>query len=257
MFYKLCLKLISSAVVSLILLLLSVNCLIARLSSRIFTRGTKTNIVQEEHCGIKSCLFLIKELQLVYECDCIEQGVLLWKAQSVFICLTFYICLVFKNHLSNPDLGKIMCQKIFLKFHPRTFFSSLSEREKGRKRNIMWERNIYWLPPVCAQTRDWTRNLGTCPGQQSNLHSQLRDHAPTNQATLARALCKRFLSWALDYDSDFLICWLSHMLSLLISFFTYLVSIFTSVLGIRAFENTSFFILSRLIFYGLNRSLLT
>ena len=55
------------------------------------------------------------------------------------------------------------------------------EREEGRER----ERNINWLPPVCAQTRDWTHNAGTCPDKESDPQPfcAVQDDTPTNWAT--------------------------------------------------------------------------
>ena len=48
----------------------------------------------------------------------------------------------------------------------------------------MWERNINWLPPVCAPTRDWTYNPSMCPEQGQNLQSfSAQDGAQTNWAT--------------------------------------------------------------------------
>ena len=48
----------------------------------------------------------------------------------------------------------------------------------------MGDRNIYWLPPVCAPTRDRTHNLGMCPdGELKPQHFHILDDAPTNRAT--------------------------------------------------------------------------
>ena len=53
-------------------------------------------------------------------------------------------------------------------------------RESGRER----ERNIDWLPPVHALTRDWTQNLGMCPDWELNLQPfGVWDEALTNRAT--------------------------------------------------------------------------
>lgn len=49
---------------------------------------------------------------------------------------------------------------------------------------LVLERNIGWLPYICAQTRDWTQNLGICPGLESNLKPFSEwDHVPTNWVT--------------------------------------------------------------------------
>ena len=50
-------------------------------------------------------------------------------------------------------------------------FSLLLEREEQIERDretSTSERNIDCLPSVCAQTRDWTCNLGMCLDQESN-----------------------------------------------------------------------------------------
>ena len=50
------------------------------------------------------------------------------------------------------------------------------------------ERSISWLPPIRSGTRDQTFNLGMCLDQEPDLQLlQLRDNAPTNRATPARA----------------------------------------------------------------------
>ena len=55
------------------------------------------------------------------------------------------------------------------------------------------ERNIVWLPPIADPTGDRTHNPGTCPDQESNPQpSAARDDAPSNWATLARALLGNF-----------------------------------------------------------------
>lgn len=61
-------------------------------------------------------------------------------------------------------------------------------REEGR------ERNIVWLPPVCAPT--WGSNLrGMCPDRELNLQPLgARDDAPTKGATGQG----RFLYWYSD-----------------------------------------------------------
>ena len=40
-------------------------------------------------------------------------------------------------------------------------------RERGKEGEK--EGNTDWLPSACAQTRDWTGNLGMCPDQGLNL----------------------------------------------------------------------------------------
>ena len=66
-----------------------------------------------------------------------------------------YICFFFVLFLSSPE----------------DIFSDLKRENKWeRKRETStWERNINWLPPVRNLTRDWTFNLGMCPGWESNL----------------------------------------------------------------------------------------
>ena len=76
----------------------------------------------------------------------------------------------------------------FLKSLPKDMLIDFKER--GRKweteREIsMWERNIDWLPPTCALTRDRT----CIPGMHANWGSNpqslgVQDKAPTNWATL-------------------------------------------------------------------------
>ena len=41
------------------------------------------------------------------------------------------------------------------------------ERERGKRETLMWERSMYWLPPIHAQTGDWTCNLGMSPDGES------------------------------------------------------------------------------------------
>ena len=44
------------------------------------------------------------------------------------------------------------------------------QREGGRERNInmIYKRNIGWLPPVCVLSRDQTCDLGWCPDGESD-----------------------------------------------------------------------------------------
>ena len=77
-----------------------------------------------------------------------------------------------------PFPEKINLVLFFILFfypHPRTFFSLLLEREKGREgeeERLIGERNINWLPPVHTWTgpgiRDQTHNLGMCSDQELN-----------------------------------------------------------------------------------------
>ena len=66
-------------------------------------------------------------------------------------------------------------------------FIDFRETEWGGARErepVMWERNIDWLPPIRAPTRDWTWNLGMCPDQESNPQPfGVQDDTPTNRAT--------------------------------------------------------------------------
>ena len=55
----------------------------------------------------------------------------------------------------------------------------------------MWERNIDWLPPVCAPNGDWTHNLGTCPDQELNPQPLGMTLQPTE--LLARAQATTFI----------------------------------------------------------------
>lgn len=79
----------------------------------------ETSNAQEDHCSVIGHLFLVQDLQLVKAHDCIELGVPLWKAWSVFIYLAFFMfalsgvlfCFVF-NNLCSPDLGKTMYKNI-------------------------------------------------------------------------------------------------------------------------------------------------
>lgn len=51
------------------------------------------------------------------------------------------------------------------------------------------EKDIHWLPLVCAPTSYQTCNLGMCPDRELNLQSfDARDLTPTNWATQARAI---------------------------------------------------------------------
>ena len=50
---------------------------------------------------------------------------------------------------------------------PLIFFRDKKEQGMGRE-TLMWERNIDWLFPACALTRDWTSNIGMCPDWESN-----------------------------------------------------------------------------------------
>ena len=83
---------------------------------------------------------------------------------------------------------------LFFKFsypHFRTCLLILDRREgreTERERTSIWERYITWLPLTHAPTRDQTCNSGTCPDWELNLWPfSLRDDAPTNWATPARA----------------------------------------------------------------------
>ena len=42
------------------------------------------------------------------------------------------------------------------------------KEKKEKKKTSVWERNIDWLPPICAPTWDQTHNLGMCPDWGSN-----------------------------------------------------------------------------------------
>ena len=57
------------------------------------------------------------------------------------------------------------------------------EMGRERKKTSIWEGNIDWLPPVCTPTGDWTRNLGTSPQWEPNLHPfGVQDNVPPNWA---------------------------------------------------------------------------
>ena len=58
------------------------------------------------------------------------------------------------------------------------------ERQEGREREtLMWERNIYRLPPIRALTRDWACYLGICPDGKSNPHPfGAWENVPTSRA---------------------------------------------------------------------------
>ena len=43
-------------------------------------------------------------------------------------------------------------------------------KDNGRKTS-MWEKNMDWRHHAYTPNRDWTPNLGMCPGHESNLHS--------------------------------------------------------------------------------------
>ena len=59
--------------------------------------------------------------------------------------------------------------------------------------DFLRERNINWLSPICALTRDGTCNLGMCPDGGSNPQSfGIRDNAPTDWATPARVIKSLF-----------------------------------------------------------------
>ena len=67
------------------------------------------------------------------------------------------------------------------------------ERGVGGER----ERNINWLPPICALTGDWTCNLDMCPDRELNPQPfGVWDDAPTSWATLARALHSILCCWS-------------------------------------------------------------
>ena len=82
---------------------------------------------------------------------------------------TQFCCVTFTDHLLSTPF--------FL--HTLFFFKKLiliqgyfywvfreREREIEKKREtLMWEKNIDWLPPICALTRHQTCNLGICPDQ--------------------------------------------------------------------------------------------
>ena len=75
--------------------------------------------------------------------------------------------------------GPGLCRQALLFF----FFSS-----HIRICSLIWERNINWLPPICAPTKDWTCNLGMCSDWELNPQLfGIQDVAPTNWATWARA----------------------------------------------------------------------
>ena len=42
------------------------------------------------------------------------------------------------------------------------------EEERERERDRERERSIYWLSPICTQTRDQTSKSGRCPDQESD-----------------------------------------------------------------------------------------
>ena len=60
-------------------------------------------------------------------------------------------------------------------------FIDLGKGEEKDRQTWMSERNIDWLPPVCALTADRTHNLVMCPDQESNLQTfGAQDDAPTD-----------------------------------------------------------------------------
>ena len=73
-------------------------------------------------------------------------------------------------------------EMIFIYPHLRIWDMLIDFRETERERETsIWERNIHLLPPIHSLTKDWTRNLGMCPDQESNPQPfGVQDDASTN-----------------------------------------------------------------------------
>ena len=76
-----------------------------------------------------------------------------------------YCCL----SLVENNIWCLYSDLFFFDHHLRTLFHYLQSERKGEKGILMWERNILWLPPICAQTGNRTCNLSICPDWKSNL----------------------------------------------------------------------------------------
>ena len=88
---------------------------------------------------------------------------------------------------------------ILKKSSPEDIFPLIWERERGRRgereeagerervggerEKHQCERNIDWLPPICAPTGDWTCNWGMSPDQELDQQPfSAQNDAPTNWA---------------------------------------------------------------------------
>ena len=125
-------------------------------------------------------------------------------SQSVSLSsLLTLLCCFFKNYLyfSPKDIHLLILQEW--------------EEERGEETS-MWERNIDWLLPVCALTKDWTHDPGMWADQESNLQPRYvlwPGIKPTtswyagqrsNQVNhLVRALCCFFTSINIQTEATF------------------------------------------------------
>ena len=82
---------------------------------------------------------------------------------------------------------------LFVEFSPENMFLLILEREEGKAREPMWQKNNIQLPPIHTLTRDQTHNLGMCPDWELNPQpSGLQDGAPTNWDT-SQGCCPTYL----------------------------------------------------------------
>ena len=95
------------------------------------------------------------------------------------------------QRVCNLELMNSLFLEVFKKSPPKDTLTDSRERgregERGRETS-MAERNMDWLPLIWTPTWDRTWNLGMCPDWELNPWPfGLRDDAPTNWATPARA----------------------------------------------------------------------
>ena len=73
---------------------------------------------------------------------------------------------VSKSHwdLWDGSCGSHFCFLFYFLSSPEDILNNFRERwREGERETLMWERQINWLPLICACTGNWTCNLSMCP----------------------------------------------------------------------------------------------
>ena len=108
---------------------------------------------------------------------------------------------------------------------------SILEKEGRENETSVWERNIDWLPPKGAPTRNQTHNLGMCHEWGSNPHFSCMGGYSSQQNHLSRtsgpsyrssSVCRYQGGWGLDIRSSKIDHYLlSYLLTYLLTYLTY------------------------------------
>ena len=118
--------------------------------------------------------------------------ILSWPLFSIFVnvvFLSFYkFCQLYKLKAFVKFLLLVIHLNIVFTSSPEEMFIDCRERKGGERweqreretnrQTSIWERNIYWLLPICTLTGDGTHNLDICPDWEWNLQTFWVQDAP-------------------------------------------------------------------------------